>query len=74
MRNDIVLNEHKADEILPHLEKRIGNSFIEVMIHEQYFYKDFRWYLPDFAHRLTIAMEYLTNAGYTPAFFEDIFI
>ena len=72
MRNDIVLNEHNAEAILPILETRIGNPFIEVMIHEQYFYKDFRRYLPDFACRLRTSVKYLTDAGYTPAFFEDV--
>ena len=73
MRNDIVLNSHKSDAILPILEPRIGSPFIELMIHEQYFHPDFWLYLPDFGDRLRIAINYVTDAGYTPAFFEDLF-
>ena len=72
MANDIVLNSYKAEEILPILETKRDKPFVEVMIHEQYYHRDFWLYQPDFAEKLHIAMDYLTGQDYIPAFFEDI--
>lgn len=73
MRNDIVINRFKCEEIVPELEKHNGGKFYEVMIHEQFFHKDYPNYQPDFAEKLRITMQWLTDNGYTPAFFEEIF-
>ena len=73
MRNDIVLNEHKYENIISELDKKIGNEFIEVMIHEQFYYPTYKWYQGRFADKINLAMEYLTNNGYKSAFFEEIF-
>ena len=73
MRNDIVLNELKYEDIVGKLEERNGNDFIEVMIHEQFYYPSYEWYQGRFADKINLAMEYLTNNGYKPTFFEEIF-
>ncbi len=69
MRNDICLNEYKLEEVLPVMKKNIGKEFYEVMIHEQYFY----WQYPHFADRIRVAIKFLTENGYTPVFFEEMF-
>ena len=73
MRNDIVLNELKYEDIVGKLEERNGNDFIEVMIHEHFYYPSYEWYQGRFADKINLAMEYLTNNGYKPTFFEEIF-
>jgi len=73
MRNDIVLNEHKYEDIVPQLEKREGSEFFEVMIHEQFFHKSYKWHQPDFAEKIKLAINWLYKEGYEPSFFEEIF-
>lgn len=73
MRNDIVLNEHKYENIISELDKKIGNEFIEVMIHEQFYYPTYKWYQGRFADKIILAIEHLSNNGYEPTFFEGIF-
>ena len=71
-RNDIVLNAHKPEAIIPILETRNGAPFIEIMIHEQYFHRDNPLYQQDFPQKLRTAIGYLVKNGYTPAFFDEI--
>ena len=66
---DIVLNCFSKESILRQLENIASQSCIKVMIHEQYYHRDFWLYQPDFAEKLHIAMDYLTGQDYIPAFF-----
>jgi len=68
---DIVLNRFSAECILSQLEKLCGREFIRVMIHEQYFYGDYRRYQPDFEEKLRSAFGFLCENGYQSCFFED---
>lgn len=76
IRNDMVINTVPEGEIRPRLEqlkasdKRDG--FVEVMIHEQYFYPDYPYYLPDFAVRMETAVLWLKENGYQSVYLEDI--
>ena len=69
---DIVLNMFSEDEILIMLDSLIGRDHIKVMIHEQYFYPDYRRYQPDFEQKLEKTFRKLRQNGYAGAFFEDI--
>lgn len=69
---DVVLNMYSTDEILQRLYALLGRDVIKVMIHEQYFYPDYKRYLPDFEEKLDKTFETLTNNGYKSVFFEDI--
>lgn len=69
---DIILNSYKKDEILTQLEKLKSRDFIKVMIHEQFFYSDYKNYQPDFEEKLKKTFEFLTNNGYKSVFFEDM--
>jgi hypothetical protein len=41
------------------------------MIHEQYFYPDYKRYQPDFEEKLEKTFEKLTDNGYESVFFEE---
>ena len=43
-----------------------------VMIHEQYFYGDYKAYQPDFEEKLTAVFSYLAENGYQSRFFEEL--
>lgn len=69
---DIVLNMYSTDEIMQRLHSLLGRDVIKVMIHEQYFYPDYKRYLPDFEEKLDKTFEMLTKNGYKSVFFEEI--
>ena len=69
---DIVLNCFSTDEILKKLAYISCRDVIRVMIHEQYFYKDYAWYQPDFEQKLRATFAFLKQHGYQSSFFESI--
>ncbi|MEA4889547.1 MAG: hypothetical protein VB070_08820 [Clostridiaceae bacterium] len=70
-----VMNIGPKSGIIPDLEQACRNphtaGFMEVMIHEQYFYPDYMNYLPDFRERILDTLEWITAAGYKPAWVSD---
>ena len=68
---DIVLNSYTKESILDQLSRLNGRELIKVMIHEQYFYPDYKAYQPDFEEKITAAFEYLTENGYKSVFLEE---
>ena len=69
---DIVLNCFSKQDILAKLEKLIDQNGIRVMIHEQYFYADYKNYQPDFEEKLTATFSFLKYCGYKSSHFEDL--
>ena len=69
---DIVLNCFSKQDILAKLEKLIDQNGIRVMIHEQYFYADYKNYQPDFEEKLTATFSFLKYCGYKSSHFEDM--
>ena len=69
---DIVLNQFSEDKILEQLACMKDRDCIRVMIHEQYFYEDYRRYQPDFEEKLRRTFSYLCANGYESCFFENI--
>ena len=71
-----VINLFKLEQIVPMLEevkKDLRRSeFIELMIHEQYFYPDYAAYQPDFREKVLTAVKWAADNGYQPAFLEEI--
>jgi len=57
---------------LAKLEKLIDQNGIRVMIHEQYFYADYKNYQPDFEEKLTATFSFLKYCGYKSSHFEDL--
>lgn len=69
---DIVLNLYEKEEILERLSALTRRETIKIMIHEQYFYEDYKRYIPEFEEILASSFDYLTNNGYTSEFFERL--
>ncbi|MCE5310045.1 MAG: hypothetical protein LLG20_20615 [Acidobacteriales bacterium] len=67
-RHDLVVNTLPLDQIVPHLEKVAADphqaELMELMIHEQYFYPDYRNYQPDFRQKVERTIEWATKKGY----------
>ena len=75
-RIDLVLNSRTMEdrmarfaEILAHPHK---SNFVSLMIHEQYFYSDYRLYLPDFKERVLEPCRVLAENGYTGMFMGEV--
>lgn len=67
-RIDRVTNLGSLEQIMADLEDVVNDphrgGFVSVMIHEQYFYKDYVRHLPDFAERVLEPCRYLYEHGY----------
>ncbi|HWC00348.1 MAG TPA: SMP-30/gluconolactonase/LRE family protein, partial [Bryobacteraceae bacterium] len=78
VRHDIVLNLFSPAQIIQRLEQIAADphqaEVIELMIHEQYFYPDYRAYEPDYRERVERAVEWVTRRGYRPVFYGDGFL
>ena len=66
-RIDIVVNckthEENMQEIRSILDSKTRGGFLSLMIHEQYFYEDYRLYLPDFEQRVLEGCKLAAEAG-----------
>jgi len=75
-RIDRVLNLDTNKDNIEMLKSAIASptrgGFISVMIHEQYFYSDYKKYLPDFAQRVLDACELITKCGYKGRHFSEV--
>lgn len=69
---DVILNQYHKEEILQMLTDRKEQESIRVMIHEQYFYPDYRNYQPDFEEKLNATFAFFKKHGYQTAFFEEL--
>ncbi len=67
-RIDLVLNLNSYEWVMSTLKEVTldphRSPFVEIMIHEQYFYPDYSGYLPDFSHRLLDSCRLLHSLGY----------
>ena len=76
-RIDLVLNiAPHADNMakLPQIAAHPGRGgFVSIMIHEQYFYPDYRHHKPDFAVRVLEACRFLHEAGYRGMHLGELF-
>lgn len=70
---DVVLNNHKPQEIVSMLHGLKDREFVKIMIHEQHFYSDWQiYYESDYAARIESAVEFLQSQGFESRFFEEI--
>ncbi len=71
----IILNSHKVEEIVPVLEKLKENphksGYMDLLMHEQYFYPFYINYQPDYREKITTAVKWATEKGYKPAFLSE---
>ena len=75
-RIDLVLNTIRYDELEEKLQKIYSDphrsGFIELMIHEQYFYPEYNRYIPEFGDMVVNAAKWVFERGYTGTFIEDL--
>ena len=78
IRHDIVINTILLEQIVPYLEHIAADphqsEVMELMIHEQYFYPDYRAYEPDYRQRVEAAIRWATEKGYKPVFYSEGFL
>lgn len=75
IRHDIVINTIPLAKIGPYLEHIAAdphqNEIMELMIHEQYFYPDYRAYEPDYRQRVETSIKFVVDRGYKPVFYGE---
>ncbi|MBQ8173997.1 MAG: hypothetical protein IJ009_01200 [Clostridia bacterium] len=75
-RIDSVLNCNTNEENLHEIAEAVASptrgGYIEIMIHEQYFYEDYELYLSDFRARVLDPARYLYEWGYRGRFLSDV--
>lgn len=69
---DMIINDMKMEEIAPRAAELLSRDTLRVMIHEQFFYEDYKNYQPDFEEKLTVIFNILRDNGYRCVFFEDL--
>jgi hypothetical protein len=70
----LVVNGVKLDEIIPYLDnvkKTYTPRYIDLMIHEQYFYPPYAGYQPDFREKVMTAVKWAVDNGYKPSFLKE---
>ena len=76
-RIDSILNGVPPTKVLERMEQiwetKQDAHFLEVMIHEQYFYSDYRHYIPEFRKMLRTACRFLMEHGYHGQGLSEIF-
>lgn len=75
-RIDLVLNQFALEEIVPKLEEVKANPHnagcVEIMIHEQYFHKDYADYIPEFKEIVFAACKWCADNGYKGYYMPDV--
>lgn len=76
-RIDAVINSlPSAEKNIAALEESLKNvhrsGFVEIMIHEQYFYPDYQWYLKDFEDIVVKTCLWLKEKGYEGRSFDSL--
>ena len=73
---DAVLNALSPAEIGPALDAMAdawpGRGFVDILMHEQYFYPDYENHLPDYRQRLEAGICWCLERGYRGGFVEEI--
>ncbi len=68
---DLIMNLFGKEEMLRRLNGLLDRENLRVMIHEQYFYEDYRAYQPDFEEKIESAFRLLSENGYESRFAEE---
>lgn len=75
VKADIVINNTPLDEIVPHLEQvysvKTDRAFMNMMTHEQYFYRSSGLYDPSYEKSVFTACEWADKKGYRPMFISE---
>jgi hypothetical protein len=75
VRTSIVIDKTDLVNIRPHLDGHRANGglppYVDLLVHEQYFYPFYFNYQPDFMDRVRTAVVWAANNGYEPRFLEE---
>ncbi|WP_431215467.1 hypothetical protein ACQ86N_12665 [Puia sp. P3] len=75
IRSSIVIDKTGLADIRPHLdayrEKGGLPPYVDLLVHEQYYYPFYFNYQPDFRERILTAVGWAANNGYEPRFLEE---
>lgn len=75
VRSSIVIDKKDLNEIRPYLDgyrDRGGlPAYVDLLVHEQYFYPFYEAYQPDFRERVLTAVRWAGENGYRPAFLSE---
>ena len=66
------INLYTMENLIPTFRQYADNEFLIYGNHEQYFYRDYLAYQPDYAAKVLAAARFLKENGYTYIFFEDL--
>ena len=73
---DAVLNCYKLEEIVPLMEEIYSDphkaGFVELLIHEQYFYPDYCNYIPEYEEIVLTAAKWLAEHGYRGTLLSEV--
>ncbi len=69
---DMIVNMVKLENIVPTLAPLLSRQTLHVMIHEQYFYPDYKAYQPDFEEKLITVFSLLAKNSFENKFFEEM--
>lgn len=72
IRASIVVDTKKLEDIRPHLDAYEQKPpFLDLLVHEQYFYPFYFNYQPDYREKILTAVQWAQENGYTPAFLSE---
>jgi hypothetical protein len=75
VRCTIIIDTHKLENIVPFLNEvkkdPHKSAYIDLLIHEQYFYPFYSGYQPDYRQKVLTAVKWAVDKGYEPAFIGD---
>jgi hypothetical protein len=75
VRASIVIDTKKLEDIRPHLDAHEANGhkppYLDLLVHEQYFYPFYFNYQPDFRDKIRAAVQWASDNGYTPQFLSE---
>jgi len=70
----LVVNTVNLDQVVPYLDdvkKTYNPHYIDLMIHEQYFYPDYAGYQPDYGEKVMKSVKWAADNGYKPGFLKE---
>ena len=75
-RTDIVLNGSTHEKNMEKMRELIANptegGYLDILMHEQYYYEDYRYHKPDFEARVLEPCKLLWENGYVGEFISDV--
>lgn len=75
-RSAIIIDTHPLEEIPAFLDEIYSdphrNPYMDLLIHEQYFYPSYERYQPNYRDKVLCAVKWAVERGYQPAFLDEV--